>query len=77
MQAFQQAGSARRKNTSGSEGVAADRERERKLEKERRERARERDRKTRARATGDIDGTVDLVGYIHKAFTEFTLSSGP
>lgn len=59
--AFQQAGTtARRKNTSGSEGLAADREWERQREKERRDKARQKE-KARARPTGGIDGTRLLV----------------
>ena len=54
--AFQQAGASRRKNTSGSEGLASDREWERQREKERRGKALQRDRKQKRQGTGGIDG---------------------
>lgn len=53
--AFQQAGTnARRKNTSGSEGLASDRDWERQRERERREKARQ--KTARPKNTGGIDG---------------------
>lgn len=65
-----QAGTARRKNTASSDGLASDRERERRKERDRRDRAKAKSRSTRPKVTGDIDGTLKSTefGVIHESY---------
>lgn len=71
IQAFQEAGHARRHNRLGSDGITSDRERERRIDKERKDRVKEKIRQASRKGTGDIDGRY-LLTSLHAAGCQLT-----